>query len=68
MITTSVNIHANKQDSPPFKVVPLTGVGVENRTVETIDIGGNTIFTTEAGLRQLVDAINARLAELEAGA
>lgn len=68
MINTSVNIHANKHDAPPFMVVPLTGIGMENRTVETIDIGGNTIFTTEAGLRQLVDAINARLAELEAGA
>lgn len=65
MINTSVNIHANKQDAPPFMVVPLTGVGMENRTVETIDIGGNTIFTTEAGLRQLVQAINARLDELD---
>ena len=66
MITTSVNIHANNQDAPPFKVAPLTGIGMENRTVETIDIGGNTIFTTEAGLRQLADAINTRLAKLDA--
>ena len=61
MINVTCNVHTNAETR--ISCEPLRG---SHRGRNTLDLDGLTIFADAAELRRLADAINARLAEIEA--